>query len=72
MAARDYIYGWGGFSGRSSGKTKSFGVLRNQIQDFIFEKAHAKGEPPEKSVARDLAETRSDLVTGIFGNFHEK
>ena len=72
MAARDYMYGWGRFFKLSSGKTKSFGVSLHQIQDFILENAHAKGEPSENSVARDLAGARSDMVSGNFGNFHGK
>ena len=72
MADRDYIYGWGRFWGHSSGKTKSFGVSLRQIRGFTLEKAHAKGELPENSVARDWLTTRSDLVAEIFENFHEK
>ena len=72
MVARDYLYGWGWFFKNFSGSNHAFGFSLRQIRDFILEKAHANGELPKKSVARDWLSSRSDMVTENFGNFHEK
>ncbi len=70
MVARDYLYGWGRFLNDFSGSNDAFGISLLQIQDFFFKKAHAKGELPKKSVARDWLGPRSEIQN--FGNFHEK
>ena len=69
MADRDYMGSWGRFLGHSSGKTKSFGVSLHQTRDFINRRAHAKGELPENSVARDLLASRSDMASQSLGIF---